>query len=120
MKPLRFLLLLAACTISAATATRAATTLSGLVSNRATGQYLEGATVTLVELGRVTLTDASGRYRFEDVPTGNHQVAVAYTGLDTTRLGGGGPNLLVGNEAGRFLLLRGANLSVSPAPRPAP
>ena len=34
---------------------------------------------------RNTLTDASGRYRFADVPTGNYHVAVAYTGLDEAR-----------------------------------
>jgi hypothetical protein len=63
----------------------ATSTLSGLVSNRATGQYLEGASVSLVELGRATLTDASGRYRFADVPAGDYHVAVAYTGLDSAR-----------------------------------
>jgi hypothetical protein len=40
------------------------------------------------------------------------------SGAVATPLGGRGPNLLVGNETGRFLLLRGANLSVTPAPRP--
>jgi hypothetical protein len=40
------------------------------------------------------------------------------SGAVATRLGGGGPNLLVGNETGRFLLLRGANLTVKTTPRP--
>jgi hypothetical protein len=37
------------------------------------------------------------------------------SGAVATRLGGGGPNLLVGNEAGRFFLLRRENLTTSPA-----
>ena len=35
------------------------------------------------------------------------------SGAVGTRLGGGGPNLLVGNEAGRLFLLRRADLSVA-------
>ena len=38
------------------------------------------------------------------------------SGAVGTTLGGGGPNLLATNEAGRFFLLRRANLSVAPRP----
>jgi TonB-dependent receptor len=57
-------------------------TISGVVSNQGTGKYLEGAAVLLVELNRTTLTDATGRYRFIDLPPGEYRVVGSYTGLD--------------------------------------
>jgi TonB-dependent receptor len=58
-------------------------TLSGTVSNAATGQNLEGARVVLKGTGRETLSDALGVYRFDNVPNGAAVVQVSYTGLQT-------------------------------------
>lgn len=57
-------------------------TIIGYVSNQGTGKYLEGASVLLVELNRTALTDATGRYRFIDVPLGEYRLVGSYTGLD--------------------------------------
>jgi hypothetical protein len=59
--------------------------LSGRVSNAATRVYLEGAAVEIRTLGRRALTDAGGSYLFPDVPAGEHEVSVTYTGLDAAR-----------------------------------
>ncbi len=60
-------------------------TLTGTVSNAATGAQLEGAIVSIGALGRQELTDATGRYRFAALPAGEHRVEVSYTGLDVAR-----------------------------------
>lgn len=59
--------------------------LEGYVGNAATGDLLDGATVSLPGLGRVVLTDQTGRYVFTEVPAGVHPIVVTYTGLDTLR-----------------------------------
>ncbi len=57
-------------------------TISGVVSNTQTRNTLEGARVELPKLGIVALTDATGRYVFNGVPAGAHEIAVTYIGLD--------------------------------------
>lgn len=57
----------------------------GYVANAATGDLLDGATVSLPGLGRVALTDQTGRYILVGLPPGVHAVVVTYTGLDTLR-----------------------------------
>ena len=56
-------------------------TLTGTVSNSATGQNLEGARVVLKGTGREVLTDSTGTYRFDNVTAGPAAVSVSYTGL---------------------------------------
>ena len=56
--------------------------LSGTVSNAATGKLLEGARITLPQLGLTTLTDNTGRFVLNSVPAGTHEVVASYTGLD--------------------------------------
>jgi len=56
--------------------------LEGLVSNAASGAALAGADVTLPG-HRETLTDSSGHYVFRDLPAGNYNVSVSYTGMNT-------------------------------------
>lgn len=56
-------------------------TLTGTISNAATGQNLEGARVVLKGTGRETLTDQQGVYRFDNVPAGAAVLQVSYTGL---------------------------------------
>lgn len=58
-------------------------TLTGTVSNAATGQNLEGARVVLKGTSRETLSDVQGVYRFDNVPTGSAVLQVFYTGLQT-------------------------------------
>lgn len=60
-------------------------TLTGTVSNRATGNHLEGASVELPQLRLSTLTDNTGRYVLGGVPAGAHDVVVSYLGLDPIR-----------------------------------
>ena len=60
----------------------AQTTLTGTVTNTATGRALQGALVALEGTGREMLTDSQGSYRFEDLGPGNVSLAVSYTGLD--------------------------------------
>ena len=61
----------------------AQTTLTGTVTNTATSRTLEGARVVLVGTGRETVTDFAGTYRFDNVPPGNVELSVSYTGLNT-------------------------------------
>ena len=60
----------------------AAGSLSGVVSNAATGNLLEGSRVELPVLNRSVLTDNTGRYVFPDLPAGTYAVGVSYLGLD--------------------------------------
>jgi iron complex outermembrane receptor protein len=62
-----------------------AATLSGNVSNLATGNLLEGAQVSVPALGLSTLTDNTGRYVLPALPAGPHEVVVSYLGLDPVR-----------------------------------
>jgi TonB-dependent receptor len=59
--------------------------LTGSVSNSATGNHLAGARVELPDLGRTVLTDNSGRFTLSDLPAGNHAVVASYLGLDAAR-----------------------------------
>lgn len=67
--------------------TRAAETgsLTGTVSNTATGNLLEGARVALPQLGLSGFTDNTGRYVIGNLPAGQHEVIVTYIGLDPTQ-----------------------------------
>src|SRR5213079_1008143 len=60
-------------------------TLTGAVSNAATGNLLEGARVEVPSLGLSALTDATGRFVLSAVPPGTHELVVSYIGLDAVR-----------------------------------
>src|SRR4051812_30417572 len=60
---------------------RAQETLSGRVTNAATGKTLEGARVELQGSGRSVVTDDEGEYRFPGVAAGAVMLSVSYTGL---------------------------------------
>ena len=62
-----------------------ATSLSGNVSNLATGNLLEGARVEIPALRLTALSDETGRYLFPALPAGTHEVVVSYVGLDPAR-----------------------------------
>ena len=59
--------------------------ITGVVSNTATGNLLEGARVELPALGRTVLTDNTGRYVLNGIPAGRHELLVSYIGLDPSR-----------------------------------
>jgi TonB-dependent receptor len=56
--------------------------LTGTVSNLATGRLLGGARVEIAVLGRSERTDDDGRFSLNDLPPGEHHVAIFYVGLD--------------------------------------
>ncbi|MBI4624832.1 MAG: TonB-dependent receptor [Verrucomicrobia bacterium] len=60
-------------------------TLTGSVSNTATGNLLEGAKIELPQLGLTALADNTGRYVLAGVPPGTHEVIASYIGLDPLR-----------------------------------
>jgi TonB-dependent receptor len=60
-------------------------TLTGTISNTATGNLLEGAKVELPQLGLTALADNTGRYVLAGIPPGTHEVLVSYIGLDPVR-----------------------------------
>lgn len=70
----------------AAASANAQETLTGVVSNSATGRALEGARVVLKELGRETITDTRGAYRFADIAAGVVTLNVSYTGLNPVEI----------------------------------
>jgi len=61
----------------------AQSTLTGIVTNSATGRTLEGAVVAIKGTDRETVTDRSGTYRFDNLAPGPVTVTVSYTGLQT-------------------------------------
>ena len=81
-------LLLTLVFVSGCAAVRAAdptATLTGTVSNVATGNLLEGARVEIPTLGLSVLTDNTGLYVLPALPAGAHEVVASYLGLDTAR-----------------------------------
>ncbi|MGH8017927.1 MAG: carboxypeptidase regulatory-like domain-containing protein [Opitutaceae bacterium] len=56
-------------------------TISGTVSNAATGNLLEGAKISLPLLNLSAFTDNSGRYVMTGVPAGTHAPPRAWSGV---------------------------------------
>ena len=71
--------------LSVSIAAAHAATLSGNISNVATGNLLEGAQVSVPSLGLSTLSDNTGRYVLPSLPAGTHDIVVTYVGLDPSR-----------------------------------
>lgn len=61
-------------------------TITGSISNTATGNLLEGAKVELPQLGLSALTDNTGRFVLNGVPAGTHEVVATYIGLDPSQV----------------------------------
>ena len=57
-------------------------TLTGTVTNAATGRTLEGARVSVKGTTREVFTDTQGSFRITNLPPGQVTIEVAYTGLD--------------------------------------
>jgi iron complex outermembrane recepter protein len=66
------------------TATSSTGVVSGIVTNKTTGNGLTGARVEVPALSVGTLVDNTGRYVL-NLPPGTHEIVVTYTGLDTER-----------------------------------
>lgn len=60
-------------------------TLTGTVSDQATGETLAGATVLITELERGAPTDIDGEYRIENIPVGTYNVRYSFVGYRTIR-----------------------------------
>jgi TonB-dependent receptor len=58
--------------------------LSGTVNNTATGDLLEGAKISIPQLGITALTDNTGRFVLPNVPAGTYDVVASYIGLDNS------------------------------------
>ncbi len=71
---------------SAAAPADSGVTLTGTVSNAATGDFLEGARIEVAALGQSALTDNTGRYTLSGLPAGVHVVSTFYTGLDPAKI----------------------------------
>lgn len=54
--------------------------LRGTVSDQLLQQPLEGATVTLAPLGKTTVTDREGVFRFTGIPVGTYHITVTFMG----------------------------------------
>jgi hypothetical protein len=77
---------------------------SGIVTNKTTGNGLVGAKVEVPALSAVALVDNTGRYLL-NLPPGAHELVVTYTGLDTERAT---VNVSAGNPAVRNFILGSA------------
>src|SRR5258708_37683451 len=59
--------------------------ITGTVSNAATHNLLAGAQVEVPALGLITTADRTGQFRLNNVPAGDYDLQVSYTGLDPER-----------------------------------
>src|SRR5687767_4934695 len=58
-------------------------TITGTVTNAATGRTLEGARIVVQGSGHEVFSDPDGTFRLNDLPAGEVTLSVSYTGLDT-------------------------------------
>jgi len=72
--------------VSAVAQTAATGSLTGRVSNKATGSYLEGAVIRIIELNRTVATAREGQYLLTGIPAGEYTLRVSYEALDDTTL----------------------------------
>ena len=86
VRPVRLGLLACFAAAALASGLRAEGTIKGNVRNANTGQYLEGAEVTVVERAASTLTARDGSFSFPALPAGKYTIRVHYTGLDERTL----------------------------------
>src|SRR4051812_24848375 len=67
--------------VTAAAQTAATGTIEGRVANAANGSYLNNAQVTVAGTTRETFTNRFGNFRLTDLPAGEAQIRIFYTGL---------------------------------------
>jgi TonB-dependent receptor len=68
-----------------ALAAQPAGTISGIVTNAATGQPLKGAAVTVSGRDISAASDATGEFRLPFVPAGVHSIVIRYAGFDLAK-----------------------------------
>ena len=56
--------------------------ISGTVTNQATGQFLQDALVEIPQLNRTINTDELGRFSIRDLPLGSYQINISYIDLN--------------------------------------
>jgi len=71
--------------VAQTTATASSGVITGLVTNKTTGNGLIGARVEIPALNLSALVDNTGQYLL-NVPPGTHSMVVSYTGLDTQNI----------------------------------
>jgi iron complex outermembrane receptor protein len=69
--------------ISKETATTLTTSISGTITDAATGENLVGVKVVLEELNTVVYTDFDGNFEFKGVTQGNYTVSTDYVSYKT-------------------------------------
>ena len=57
--------------------------ITGKVTDASGEAPLQGALVTIEELGRTVSSDRFGAYRFNNIPAGDYTLSVSYVGADT-------------------------------------
>jgi outer membrane receptor for ferrienterochelin and colicins len=57
-----------------------------MIQNATSKEPLLGATVTLVELNKSSLSDSTGIVVFQAVPTGTYTISVAYVGVSDKKM----------------------------------
>lgn len=77
-----WVLFIAGCISIAAAVDTQALTISGRVTSDS-GQALRGATVLVIELDKLTMTDENGHYRFIDLPDGAYSLRIRHLGFET-------------------------------------
>ncbi|MBL9190284.1 MAG: TonB-dependent receptor [Opitutaceae bacterium] len=60
--------------------------ITGQIANTSTGNLLSGARIEVPALGRVILSDDTGRYDIAGLPAGPHEIVASYLGLDPMRV----------------------------------
>jgi len=73
--------LLAACAALITATSAFAGKITGTVSSKGTGNNLQGAVVSVPALNRTVITDNSGRFVLFDLPAGETEVVVSYSGF---------------------------------------
>ncbi len=82
----RVLVLLILATGFASGQTKNGASISGQVSNAATGSYLNGALVLVTGTRQSAITDREGRYELNNLPAGETTLAVSFAGLDPQQI----------------------------------
>ncbi|WP_342250860.1 TonB-dependent receptor [Sphingomonas sp. OTU376] len=85
---------------------------TGNVSEASGTRNLQGARVTIVELGRTTEADASGSFRFSDVPAGTYTLRAEFAGVPARdekivvpENGVAQQNLVLGTDGSQILVM---------------
>ncbi|RZM36649.1 MAG: carboxypeptidase-like regulatory domain-containing protein, partial [Sphingomonas sp.] len=66
-------------------APRAAGSITGTVSQVGSGEYLDGASVSIPALDLSTVVDRTGRFTLLGVPVGTHEIVIRYVGYPDAR-----------------------------------